>query len=208
MLKVLGKAPSINVRKVMWTCAELQLGFEREDWGAGFRSTQTPEFLALNPNGLVPVLVDGDFVLWESNAIIRYLANRYGGAHLYPAEPHARARVDQWLDWQTTALNRAWSYAFFAIVRNEPSHRDQGQIRASCESWTRHMAILNARLDATGAYVAGSDYTLADVAIGLSVNRWLRTPFDDKPHFAAVSAYFARLAARAGFAEHCANGLP
>ncbi|AIO69979.1 glutathione S-transferase family protein [Burkholderia oklahomensis] len=207
MLKVLGKASSINVRKVLWTCAELQLGFEREDWGAGFRSTQTPEFLALNPNGLVPVLADGDFVLWESNAIVRYLANQYGGAHLYPAAPHGRARVDQWLDWQTTALNRAWSYAFLALARNAPSHRDQAEIRASCESWTRHMAILNARLEATGAFVAGSDYTLADIVIGLSINRWLRTPFD-KPDFPAVSAYFDRLAARPGFAEHCGNGLP
>ncbi|AOJ05900.1 glutathione S-transferase family protein [Burkholderia mayonis] len=207
MLKVLGKAPSINVRKVLWTCAELRLGFEREDWGAGFRSTQTPEFLALNPNGLVPVLVDGNFVLWESNAIVRYLANQHGGAHLYPAEPHARARVDQWLDWQTAALNRAWSYAFLALVRNEPSHRDPAEIRASRESWTRHMAILNARLEATGAFVAGSGYTLADIAIGLSINRWLRTPFD-KPDFPAVSAYFERLATRPGFAEHCGNGLP
>ncbi|AOJ03705.1 MULTISPECIES: glutathione S-transferase family protein [Burkholderia] len=207
MLKVLGKAPSINVRKVLWTCAELQLGFEREDWGAGFRPTQTPEFLALNPNGLVPVLVDGDFALWESNAIVRYLANQYGGAHLYPAEPHARARIDQWLDWQTTALNRAWSYAFLALVRNEPSHRDRAEIRASCESWTRHMAILNAQLEATGAFVAGPGYTLADIAIGLSINRWLRTPFD-KPDFPAVSAYFERLATRPGFAEHCGNGLP
>ncbi|MUV29871.1 glutathione S-transferase [Burkholderia thailandensis] len=207
MLKVLGKAPSINVRKVLWTCAELELAFEREDWGAGFRSTQTPEFLALNPNGLVPVLVDGDFVLWESNAILRYLANRYGGAHLYPVEPHARARVDKWLDWQTSALNRAWSYAFLALVRNAPDHRDPAQIRASCESWAQHMAILNAQLDATGAFVAGADYTLADVAIGLSINRWLRTPFY-KPDFPAVSAYFDRLAVRPGFAEHCFNGLP
>lgn len=150
--------------------------------GAGFRSTQTPEFLALNPNGLVPVLVDGDFVLWESNAIIRYLANRYGGAHLYPVEPHARARVDQWLDWQTTALNRAWSYAFLALVRDAPDHGDTARIRASCESWARHMAILDAQLGTTGAFVTGADYTLADVALGLSINRWLRTPFD-KPDF-------------------------
>lgn len=207
MLKLLGKAPSINVRKVLWTCAELKLAYEREDWGAGFRSTQTPEFLALNPNGLVPVLVDGDFVLWESNAIIRYLANRYGGAHLYPVEPHARARVDQWLDWQTTALNRAWSYAFLALVRDAPDHGDTARIRASCESWARHMAILDAQLGTTGAFVTGADYTLADVALSLSINRWLRTPFD-KPDFPAVSAYFDRLAARPGFAEHVDNGLP
>ncbi len=92
MLDILGKIPSINVRKVLWTCAELQLPFEREDWGAGFRSPNTPEFLALNPNGLVPVLRDGDLVLWESNTIIRYLATRYGGeASTRPRRSPARA---------------------------------------------------------------------------------------------------------------------
>lgn len=102
MLQILGKAPSINVRKVLWACAELNIPFEREDWGAGYRSTDVPEFLALNPNGLVPVIRDGDFVLWESNAIIRYLANRFGGEPLYPADPQPRARIDQWIDWQAS----------------------------------------------------------------------------------------------------------
>ncbi|TGQ20494.1 glutathione S-transferase, partial [Mesorhizobium sp. M00.F.Ca.ET.216.01.1.1] len=92
-MKILGKASSINVRKVLWTCSELQLPFEREDWGAGFKDPNDAEFLALNPNGLVPVLKDGDFVLWESNSIIRYLASRYGGERLYPSEPVARAKI-------------------------------------------------------------------------------------------------------------------
>ena len=110
MRRILGKASSINVRKVAWTCAELGLAFEREDWGSGFRSTDDPAFIALNPNALVPILIDGDFVLWESNSIIRYLANQYG-SWLYPASPRARARVDQWMDWQATDLNRSWTYA-------------------------------------------------------------------------------------------------
>ena len=86
MLRILGKASSINVRKVLWTCAELDLPFEREEWGSGFQSTQSAEFLALNPNAMVPVIRDGDFTLWESNSIIRYLATRYGDGSLYPAE--------------------------------------------------------------------------------------------------------------------------
>ena len=121
MLHILGKIPSINVRKVLWLCTELNLPFEQEDWGAGFRTTNDPAYLALNPNGLVPVIKDDDFVLWESNTIIRYLANRYGGDALYPAEPQARARVDQWIDWQGADLNRSWVGAFLGLV-NAPNY--------------------------------------------------------------------------------------
>ena len=207
MLNILGKASSINVRKVLWTCVELNLPFEREDWGAGFRSTHAPEFLALNPNALVPVIKDDDFVLWESNTIIRYLASRYGGAHLYPADAVMRARVDQWMDWQASDLNRSWSYAFLGLVRASPAHQATGEITLSIENWTRHMRILDARLQATGAFVAGSQFSLADIPVGLSVNRWFGTPFEH-PCLPAVSAYFERLAERPGFAAHCGNGMP
>lgn len=207
MLSILGKASSINVRKVLWTCVELSLPFEREDWGAGFRSTHTPEFLALNPNALVPVIKDSDFVLWESNTIIRYLASRYGGAHLYPADAVMRARVDQWMDWQATDLNRSWSYAFLGLVRASPAHQAKSEIGLSVENWTRHMRILDARLQATGAFVAGAQFSLADIPVGLSVNRWFGTPFE-RPSLPAVSAYFERLAERPGFALHCGNGMP
>jgi glutathione S-transferase len=207
MLKILGKLPSINVRKVLWTCAELQLAFEREDWGVGFQSTQTPAFLKLNPNGLVPVIQDDDFVLWESHAIIRYLVAAYGGEHLYPVEPRTRAHIDQWLGWQATALNPAWSYAFIGLVRKQPTHQDPELIRASCRNWTRHMEILDAQLESTGAFVAGGAFTLADISIGLSVNRWFGTPFD-KPALPAVSAYFDSLGERPGVAEYCHGELP
>lgn len=207
MLKILGKASSINVRKVLWTCAELDLPFEREDWGTGFRSTQTPEFLSLNPNGLVPVIKDADFVLWESNTIIRYLASRYGGAHLYPADPLMRAPVDQWMDWQATDLNRSWSYAFLAMIRQSAAHQAEKEIAKSIASWTAHMRILDGQLLATGAFVAGKQFSLADIPVGLSVNRWFSTPFEHTP-FPAVSEYFARLSERPGFKAYCANGLP
>ena len=124
MLRILGKASSINVRKVLWTCAELDLPFEREEWGSGFQSTRSAEFLALNPNAMVPVIRDGDFTLWESNSIIRYLTTRYGDGALYPAEARARARVDQWIDWQASDLNRAWGYAFMSLVRLSSAHQD------------------------------------------------------------------------------------
>ncbi len=205
MLKILGKASSINVRKVLWTCTELGLPFEREDWGIGFQPTHDPRFLALNPNAMVPVLQDGDFVLWESNSIIRYLAGQYDGQRLYPVEPRKRARVDQWMDWQAADLNRSWSYAFMALARQSAAHRDAAAVDASCQAWAQFMRILDQRLAATQAYVAGDAFTLADIPIGLSVNRWFETPFD-KPALPAVAAYYDRLAEREGFRLYGRNG--
>ncbi|MEE1887249.1 glutathione S-transferase family protein [Pseudomonas carassii] len=206
MLKILGKASSINVRKVLWTCVELNLPFQREDWGSGFRATDTPEFLALNPNAMVPVIVDGDFVLWESNTILRYLVNQYGGESLYPGAPRARAAVDQWLDWQATDLNDAWRYPFMSLVRQSPAHQDPALLAVSSAQWTARMRLLEARLQATGAYVAGDDFSIADVAIGLSLNRWRRTPLEH-PELPALEAYHERLRQRPGYLEHGDNGL-
>lgn len=123
MLRILGRASSINVRKVLWACAEFEVAFEREDWGSGFQATDRAEFLALNPNAMIPVIQDGDFTLWESNSIIRYLANRYGATAFYPDDAQARARIDQWIDWQASDLNRSWSYAFMSLVRHSPPTR-------------------------------------------------------------------------------------
>lgn len=207
MLKILGKPSSINVRKVLWTCAELGLPFEREDWGDGFRPTRTPEFLRLNPNATVPVIVDGDLVLWESNAICRYLCAQYGGASLLPAAPARRAGVEQWMDWQATGLNSAWRYAFMALVRNSPAHRDPAQLAASVADWNRQVGILEGQLRATGAHVTGDSFTLADIVLGLSVNRWLMTPIE-RAEYPAVARFYRQLHARPGFAEYCGNGVP
>jgi len=207
MLHLLGKASSINVRKVLWTCAELQIPFERHDWGTGFRDTTTSDFTALNPNAKVPVINDDGFVLWESNTIIRYLANRASAVHLYPTEAKARARVDQWMDWQATDFNTAWSYAFMSLVRQSAAHQDPDALAQGCREWARHMAILDKQLNATGAYVSGSTFSLADIPIGLSVNRWFETPLDH-PDFPAVSAYYQRLSERPGFRLHGRNGTP
>lgn len=207
MLKILGKAASLNVRKVLWTCSELDIPFKREDWGAGFQSPQQEAFLALNPNATVPVIVDGDFVLWESNAICRYLCANSAEQHLLPPTPRARALVEQWMDWQATELNNAWRYAFMGLVRNSPAHRDPDQIAASIASWHRHIGILERQLITTGAYVTGAQFSLADVVIGLSVNRWLLTPME-RPDYPAVLAYMERLNERSGFRTFGANGEP
>jgi glutathione S-transferase len=199
MLTIIGKPTSINVRKVLWTCAELGLPFVRADW--------SEEHAALNPNRMAPVLVDGDFVLWESNAICRYLCARVGADALLPLDPRARARVEQWMDWQATELNNAWRYAFMALVRASPGHTDPAQVAASIAAWNRHVGILDAQLAATGAHVAGEQFTLADIVIGLSLNRWSMTPMEH-PHYPQVAAYLARLVERPGYRAWCANGTP
>jgi glutathione S-transferase len=207
MLKVLGRSSSINVRKVLWTCGEVGLACEREDWGIGFRSTQAPEFLALNPNAMVPVIIDEGFVLWESNTICRYLAARHGRSDLLPVDAQARARVEQWMDWQAGELNNAWRYAFMALVRKSAAHGDVAAIAASRHNWNRHMQILDAQLDKTGAYAAGPVFTLADIVLGLCVHRWLMTPIE-RPALSAVAAYVGRLSQRAGYAQHAAKETP
>ncbi len=207
MLKVLGKPSSINVRKVLWLCAEMNLAHAHEAWGSGFRPTDTPEFLALNPNGLVPVIVDEDFVLWESNTICRYLAARHGRDDLLPNDPRARARVEQWMDWQATELNSAWRYAFMHRVRQSPSFADPVAAQASAAQWNRQMALFDAQLARTQAFAAGPQFTLADIVLGLSTHRWFATPIE-RPVLPAVQAYYARLRERPGFRLHGDNGQP
>lgn len=207
MLKILGRASSINVRKVLWVCEELGIAFSREDWGDGFKSPQDAAFKNMNPNALIPVIQEGDFILWESNAIIRYLANAYGGGWLYPEDPRARAPVDQWIDWQATELNTSWRYAFMSLVRHSPAHQDPRLLAAASKGWSHTMGILNAQLERTGAYVAGKAFSLADIPVGLSVNRWYETPLDH-PDFPAVRAYYERLTLRKGYATYGRNGTP
>jgi glutathione S-transferase len=198
MFKVLGRASSINVRKVLWTCAEIGLPFEREDWGHGFRSPSEPDFVALNPNALVPVVVLDDFVLWESNTICRWLAAEQGRTDLLPAKPRERAQVERWMDWQAGELNNAWRYAFMGLVRKSARHRDHEAIAASAAEWNRMMGILEAQLQRTQAFVAGDAFTLADIVLGLAAHRWFATPIE-RPALSGVRRWFDKLAARPGY---------
>lgn len=207
MLKILGRVSSINVRKALWCLDELGLGYEREDWGAGFRSAQSAEYLQWNPNGQIPVLLDGDFVLWESNSILRYLANAHGGEALYPTTPRARARVDQWLDWQACELNPAWSYAYLALVKQQPPEPDPQRLAQGIAAWSGRIAILEAHLAQHGPYVAGESFSLADIALGLSLHRWRSTPME-RIAAPAIMAYLERLATRPAWACYASDATP
>jgi len=207
MLQVLGRPNSINVRKVLWLCTELELTVQHEPWGVPEMPLRSPEFLALNPNALVPVLRDGGLVLWESNTICRYLASRRGRSDLLPNEPAPRAQVEKWMDWQLGERNAAWRYAFMALVRKGADYTDAKATEASFASWSRHMGLLDQQLQRTGAFAAGSAFTLADIVLGLATHRWFMTPMQ-RPALPAVEAYYERLTERPGFRQHGRNGVP
>ena len=194
------------MRKVLWTCAELGLSLEREDWGGDTRSTSDPAFLAINPGGMVPVLVDGQLVLSQSNAICRYLAAREGRRDLLPVGAGERAVVEVWMDWQASELNNAWRVAFMGRVRKLPDFQDPQAQAASIDAWNAAMTLLDRHLDTSGAYVCGDTFTLADIVLALSTNRWECTPMD-RPGLPALAAWMQRLSGRPGFAAHCRNGI-
>jgi glutathione S-transferase len=207
MLKIYGYAQSINVRKVLWVCDELGLPFERVDWGGSFRSTSEPQFLALNPVGMVPVIDDDGTVVWESNVIVRYLAASRGRVDLLPSEPAARARVEQWMDWQASDFNNSWRVCFQALVRRNPAFQDKAAIDASADLFNRMVGIIDEELARTGGYIAGETFTVADVVLGLSLHRWQSVPMP-RPQYENVARYLARLLERPGFVRYGRDGGP
>jgi glutathione S-transferase len=198
-LKILGRVSSINVRKVLWTCAELDLHFEHVESDAAL--------LARNPNRQVPVIQDGEFVLWESNAICRYLVGKQPRSPLLPDDLTARALVEQWMDWQATELNSAWRYAFYGLVRKSPAHADPAAIAASVDAWNAKMRILDEHFQQGGQFITGEFFTLADVVLGLSTHRWLLSPID-RPPLDAVHGYYQRLSVRPAFRAHVDPHVP
>jgi glutathione S-transferase len=150
---------------VLWTCEEAGIAYQQEDYGSGFASTETDAFRALNPNAMVPVLIDGDFVLWESNSICRYLARKAGRHDLLPAEPQACANVERWMDWQATEFNNAWRYVFLGWGVKTRTLTTLSVLRRNKE-WNHCITILENQLQRTGAFAAGETFTLADVVLG------------------------------------------
>jgi glutathione S-transferase len=199
MLKIYGRLSSVNVQKVVWCACELGIAFQRTDVGGAFGGTDTPEYGALNPNRMVPVIDDDGFVLWESNAIVRYLAAKHGSGTLWPASLAVRADADRWMDWQAAELNPAMRDAFIELVRTPVEKRDTGKVDASAKACERLLAILDAHL-ASRAYVAGDAFTMGDIPVGVQVHRWLGMPLARlaRPN---VEAWYARLRARPGAEE-------
>jgi glutathione S-transferase len=185
-LQILGRANSFNVRKVLWLCDELGIEWEREDWGRGFRSTEDPEFLDVNPIGLVPAVIDDGEALRESNTIVRYLASKYGPDEIYPQDLVARARVEQWMDWANYETSISLRGAFLGGQLDEAPWNNDWFITQGREDITMEVGQLEQHLTNTGPYMTGENFTLADIPIGLIVNRWFHLAFE-RPDYPSVA---------------------
>jgi glutathione S-transferase len=207
MLRIYGYAQSINVRKVLWACDEIDLPFERVDWGGRFASTAEPKFRAMNPVGMVPVIDDDGVLVWESNAIVRYLAASRARTDLLPADAASRAHVEQWMDWQASDFNNSWRAVFQALVRMNPEFQNLEAVEKSTAQVAGMVEIIDGVLGRTGAYIAGSQFTVADIVIGLSLHRWRSVP-REWPRYANVDRYLELLTQRQAFRRYGRDGGP
>jgi glutathione S-transferase len=180
VLTIWGRVNSINVQKVLFGAEELGLAYKRIDAGRGFGVNDTPEYLAMNPNGLVPVISDSGFILWESNAIVRYLCAKHGAATYMPSDLRTRAEADRWMDWQTTGLSPAMNAAFHGLVRSSEDARDGRAIEASRLKTETLLSILDAHLGPR-RWLAGDQFTIAEIAVAPAVHRWLQMPIARTP---------------------------
>jgi glutathione S-transferase len=171
MLKIWGRANSINVQKVLWCCGELGLQYDRIDAGNEFGVTKTPQYRVLNPNGLVPTIEDGDFQLWESNVIVRYLAQKNGRGRLYPAVIRTRFDAERWMDWQATVFWPALRPLFIELIRTPPAKRDPTVISRAESLSLAAAQILDARLS-DRTFLAGESFSMGDIPAATTVHRW------------------------------------
>ncbi len=201
MLTIYGRTNSVNVQKVLWCLAELDLPYTRIDAGLEHGKNTEPWYLALNPNGRVPLLVDGAFTLWESNTIVRYLAAKHGAGTLCPASLEIRALAERWMDWQLSTLVGPVSAVFQNLIRRPAAERDAAAIAHHSREANRAMTLLDEHLESR-AYVAGEGFTMGDIPVGATAHRWLEIPGIERPPLRAVHAWRSRLATRAGFRAH------
>jgi glutathione S-transferase len=199
MLTIHGRINSINVQKVVLACEELGLAYQRHDAGGAFGVVKTPEYMAMNPNSLVPVLVDGALVLWESNVIVRYLAAKYGDGTLWPKDPGQRALSERWMDWGAFTLYPKYHQAFWNMVRTPPEKRDMAAVVASLAATEPVMDILEAEL-AGKAFLAGARPTVGDIGLVPGVFRWLNMPVERKAR-PNCEAWVGRLTSRPGYGK-------
>ncbi len=207
MLRIWGRRNSGNVRKVLWTTAILGIDFELIEAGGAFGVVDTPEFAAMNPNRLVPVIDHESFILWESHSIIRYLANEFDDAGvLYPTLAQPRAEVDRWLDWLATTLQPAERPMFLGRLRTPPEKRDWAAIEASEKSLARLFTIVDDQL-AANRFMAGQNFSLADIPMGVFAHRYLAMPEIERPALPHLTAWFEGLNDRPGFGKYVMTEL-
>jgi glutathione S-transferase len=193
-----GRATSSNVMKALWALEELGLAYRRLDVGGAYGKTDTPEYRTMNPTGLVPTLQEDDFTLWESNAIVRYLAR--DAASIWPSDPHARAGVDRWMDAQQTTMNRPMAQVFWGLVRTPADQRDMAAIAAAIEETAKAWRMVDAEVS-RHEWLAGADFTIADIPWGVHAHRWFNIDYLGltRPEMPALKAWYDRLCARPAY---------
>lgn len=201
MLKIWGRTNSINVQKVLWCCGELGLEHRRIDAGMHFGVNNTPEYKAMNPNGLVPTIDDDGFILWESHAIVRYLARKHGAGKLWPADAHIAADADRWMEWYSTTLWVNLRPIFWNLVRVSPDKRNMTEVEENRPKLAANLSIVDAQL-AGRDYIAGSSFTMGDIPLGVAAYRWFNLPIE-RPALANLQRWYQRICERPAFKQHC-----
>jgi glutathione S-transferase len=196
-MKIWGRENSTNVRKVRWCAEELGLEYELIPAGGAFGVVGTPEYLAKNPNGLVPCLEDDGLVLWESNAIVRYLARRYGAEPFAPADPRLWAVGDKWMDWASMSFAGPFRDLFWNLVRCAPDRRDMAAVDAGAAGCARLMAMADQALR-EAPWLSGAEFGIGDIPLGPIAYGWFSLPID-RPELPALEDWYARLQARPAF---------
>jgi len=204
VIKIWGRNTSSNVQKVMWAVGELGLPHQRIDIGGPFGKNREPAYLAMNPNGLVPTLEEEDgFLLWESNSIVRYLANKHRATVLEPADAHARGRASQWMDWQLSVCGPAITPVFWGLIRTPPEKRDHAAIEAGKKNTTAAMEMVDAQLAKT-AHLAGDTFSYGDIPIGIMAYRY-RQLVPERPPLPHFERWYAAISARPAFQQQIAS---
>ncbi|MEX3008570.1 glutathione S-transferase family protein [Hoeflea sp. TYP-13] len=202
ILTVLGRRSSFNLQKVTWLLAELDLPYRHIELGGSFGGLDTPEFRMMNPHGKVPVIKDGDHVVvWESHAILRYVAAKYGADQFWHEDPVERARIDQWMDWSQAALQRDFlNGVFWGFYRTPEEQRDPQAIKTNVEKCAVHFRLLDDILKES-EFLLGESLSLADIPIGTHLFRYFNLDIE-RPEIPHVSAYYERLQERPGYKEN------
>ena len=200
MLKILGRATSSNVQKVVWVCGELDIPYQREDIGGPFGGNHEPEYLALNPNATVPTIDEDGFVLWESNSISRYLSAKHGAGSLFPDDLQERARGERWMDWQLAVLGPAMFPVFWGMVRTAPEERDTDAIAAARDKLTEKFKMMDSYL-ADSKYLAGDSFTVGDMPVAINTFRWMNMDIP-REDYANLQRWYDLMCERPPFREH------
>ena len=200
MITIWGRPNSINVQKVTWFIAELGLENNRIDCGGPFGGLDTPEFLAMNPNGLIPVIQDGEQTIWDSHAILRYLAAQYSSGDWWPEDPATRSLGDRWMEWVSAQLWPAMHPVFWGLIRTPEAERNYAHINAQIDLVNAFMKRIDAQLEGK-AFLTGDNPVFADVPLGAFLYRYLNMDFE-RPELSSLKAYYDRLTDRSPYRDH------